>query len=312
MMKFALRALFLAAAALSLVAAVRTVNAQSEVGYQLRYNSGQPIQPIFEGWSKNPDGTFTMHFGYLNRNYVEEVHIPLGQQNNIDPGGPDRGQPTYFYPRVNRRMFNTVVPKDFGKKELIWTLNFRGKSLRAVGWLQPDWEVDSSGGAGRPTSAGENKPPALTIETTHRVTLPGTLVLAATVADDGLPKPRPPGALPRRGSRPWARRRRRSSSRPRIRYEAPINVPQVRLNPRGGMIPPRPPPGLTLGYTIWRGPAAVKFEPQFAVVKDGKATTTLTFTQPGEYVLRARATDGALSDQEELKVTVVAAPTTQP
>ena len=95
-------------------------------------------------------------------------------------------------------------------------------------------------------------------------------------------------------------------------YEAPINVPQVRLNPRGGTIPPRPPPGLTLGYTIWRGPAAVKFEPQFAVVKDGKATTTLTFTQPGEYVLRARATDGALSDQEELKVTVVAAPTTQP
>ena len=72
------------------------------------FSSGQTIQPFFDGWSHHPDGGFDMHFGYLNRNYVEELHIPVGAANRMAPGGPDRGQPTYFYPRTNRR----VVQRD--------------------------------------------------------------------------------------------------------------------------------------------------------------------------------------------------------
>src|SRR5438046_3155401 len=63
----------------------------------IKYNSGQAIQPIFEGWTKNPEGGYQLYFGYLNRNHVEEVSVPVGTENKIDPGGPDRGQPTYFY-----------------------------------------------------------------------------------------------------------------------------------------------------------------------------------------------------------------------
>ncbi|MBT7225926.1 MAG: hypothetical protein HN872_04870, partial [Gammaproteobacteria bacterium] len=38
---------------------------RSHLAYQHKYDSGQTIQPIFQGWSKNEDGTFDMHFGYL-------------------------------------------------------------------------------------------------------------------------------------------------------------------------------------------------------------------------------------------------------
>ena len=88
---------------------------------QLKFNQGQAVQPIFDGWSRNEDGSYTMHFGYLNRNYIEEPHAPIGPLNRIEPGGPDRGQPTYFYPRTNRAKFKVQVPKDFGKNEVVWT-----------------------------------------------------------------------------------------------------------------------------------------------------------------------------------------------
>ena len=35
------------------------------------YHSGQNLQPVFEGWEQNADGSFNMVFGYLNRNYEE-------------------------------------------------------------------------------------------------------------------------------------------------------------------------------------------------------------------------------------------------
>ena len=72
------------------------------------FNAGQTIQPFYDGWAHNPDGSFEMHFGYLNRNYVEEVQVQIGSNNRISPEGPDRGQPNYFYPRVNRRVFSVT------------------------------------------------------------------------------------------------------------------------------------------------------------------------------------------------------------
>ena len=43
-----------------------------------KFNNGQSVQPIFEGWARNPDGTFSMYFGYINRNYVETPAVPVG------------------------------------------------------------------------------------------------------------------------------------------------------------------------------------------------------------------------------------------
>src|SRR5204862_8103273 len=83
---------------------------------QVQYSRGQNVAPVFEGWEHNPDGTYSMVFGYLNRNYEEQVDIPLGNENSVTVGGEvfgDKGQPTHFYPRRQRFQFRVVVPKDW-------------------------------------------------------------------------------------------------------------------------------------------------------------------------------------------------------
>ena len=63
---------------------------------QLRHWSGQSVSPAYEGYDANPDGSFNMWFGYMNRNYEEEPDIPVGPNNSFEPGPADRGQPTHF------------------------------------------------------------------------------------------------------------------------------------------------------------------------------------------------------------------------
>src|SRR5579863_7328365 len=104
-----MRRFLAASAALVLVIAART---------QVQYARGQDVAPVFEGWERNADGTFSMVFGYLNRNYEEELDIPVGPANNIEANAGasgDRGQPTHFYPRRQRFVFRVVVPADWDK-----------------------------------------------------------------------------------------------------------------------------------------------------------------------------------------------------
>jgi hypothetical protein len=93
----------------------------SVVGAQTRftYSSGQILSPAYEGWRAADDGSLTMVFGYMNANWLEEFDIPIGPDNNIEPGGPDQGQPTHFYPRRNPFLFTVKVPKDLGDKEIV-------------------------------------------------------------------------------------------------------------------------------------------------------------------------------------------------
>src|SRR6202521_6410568 len=68
---------------------------------QLRHASGQGVAPVYEGFDVNPDGSYNMWFGYMNRNYEEEVDLPVGPDNTLEPG-VDRGQPTHFAPRRHK------------------------------------------------------------------------------------------------------------------------------------------------------------------------------------------------------------------
>jgi hypothetical protein len=285
-----------------IVAAPRLQAQSNEVTNNFKYISGQDVQPVFEGWSRRPDGSFAMHFGYLNRNYVEEPSIPVGPNNSVEPGGPDRGQPTVFRPRTNRNLFTVVVPKDWGKKELIWTLTVNGKTEKAYGWLQPEWEIDPAGGAnlgGRnDPELKANKAPSVTVNTAPSVALPGTLTLTASYTDDGLPKP----AMTKKAAI--------GQETPALLQggvDAPVNVPQV-AGPSRRRDPSAAPvvQGPTVSWIVWRGPAGVSFEPRTGPVKDGKAQTVATFSKPGEYVLRAIASDRALSASHDVTVTVTA------
>jgi hypothetical protein len=280
---------------------------QNEVDNNFKFNSGQDVQPVFEGWSKNADGSFNMHFGYLNRNWVQELSIPVGPNNNIEPAGPDRGQPTFFYTRTQRNLFTVNVPKDFGKKEVIWTVVANGKTQKAFGWLQPEWEIDPAGGAatGGQTDPDlkKNKPPTITVNAAATVAVGQTMPLNADVVDDGIPKPAP-------AKKPAAGQ----ETPPTLvsSGDTPVNLPQLgpgRAAGRGAAGGIR---GPFVTWMVFRGPASATFESRNIQVKDGKVPNSVAFKVPGEYVLRARASDRILFTDKDVKITVTGGATPQP
>src|SRR4029453_14900494 len=110
----------------------------------IKYNSGQSVQPVFEGWTRNPDGSFSMWFGYMTRNYKEAPDTPPGPNNGFGASGEDMGQPTHFLPRRADTVFKVVVPADWPKdKDLVWTVNYGGQNLKAYGSLWPVWEIEN-------------------------------------------------------------------------------------------------------------------------------------------------------------------------
>jgi hypothetical protein len=279
---------------------------QVEVDNNFKFNSGQSVQPAFEGWSRNDDGTFTFHFGYLNRNWVQELSIPVGPNNNIEPGGPDRGQPTFFYPRTQRNLFRVIVPKDWGKKEVIWTITANGKTEKAFGWLQPEWEIDPAGGAatGGQTSPElkGNKPPVFTLDAPSTIAVGQTVPLVAMVTDDGIPKPAP-------------------AKKPAVGQEtppglvasndAPVNLPQLAPARGAGGGTPGEVRGPFVTWLLFRGPANATFASRNIPVKDGKAASSVAFNVPGEYVLLGRASDRILFVDKLITVTVTGAASRQ-
>ncbi|HEY2150785.1 MAG TPA: hypothetical protein VGH34_08255, partial [Vicinamibacterales bacterium] len=118
--------------------AIHGVRAQT----RFTYSAGQTVSPAYEGWMPTPDG-YTLYFGYMNTNWLQEFDIPVGPANAIEPGGPDQGQPTHFYPRRSPFLFTVKVPKDFGTRELIWTLTANGKTEKAFASLKTDYQIDN-------------------------------------------------------------------------------------------------------------------------------------------------------------------------
>ena len=57
---------------------------------------GSSVTGAYEGWYRNKDGSVSLLVGYFNRNTKQELDIPIGPNNRIEPGGPDQGQPTHF------------------------------------------------------------------------------------------------------------------------------------------------------------------------------------------------------------------------
>ena len=255
---------------------------------QMRYARGQNVAPAFEGWERNPDGTISMVFGYLNRNYEEEVDIPIGPNNRLDLGGDDRGQPTHFYPRRQRFVFRVVVPGDWDKnRRLQWTLTSRGRTDVAKGWLQPEWELNPgviSENAGGGVLEEGNQPPSIKGSSAQAFTMgsPGTVTVSAT--DDGLPKP-------------IVRRSTTNATPDAAAANADVNLRRRRAE------------GLRIRWIQYRGPGKVTFDPPNVPAVYGKPvdlTSKVSFSAPGTYLLRAIAGDGQLESIHEVSVTVSA------
>jgi hypothetical protein len=247
---------------------------------QTKFASGQDVVPVFEGWLKNADGGFTFVFGYFNRNFKEEPVNPAGPDNKLEPGPVDRGQPTYFLPRRQSFLFRVQVPKDWGQKELVWSLTVNGRTEKAFASLLPEEEITErmimTRGGLFPGDDDPNKPPQISISPVGSASVGKPVTLTAMVTDDGLPKPRAARA-PKAGA-------------------APAQSNGAGARPRGG---------LSVTWLEYRGPAKVVFESVGPIaVNGGQAIATAQFPEPGTYVLRATASDGALSTRTEITVVV--------
>jgi hypothetical protein len=251
-----------------------------------KFNSGQDVQPYFEGWIRNKDGSFDMVFGYLNRNWQEELAIAAGPDNIVEPGGPDRGQPTYFLPRRQGWVYRVRVPADFGKSVVTWTIKANGKTQKAFGELLPVEEITEriimTRGNLNPGDDDPNKPPSIAVEPVTGASIEAPATLTATVTDDGLPKPRAPAPT------------RTQSTGDATRIQAQANS--------SGAARPR---GLTVTWMQLRGPAKARFDPSGPIaVAGGKAATQVRFVERGTYLLRAIANDGALATPADVTITV--------
>lgn len=297
-------------------------------GQQLSYSRGQNVSPAFEGWEANDDGSFNMLFGYMNRNWEEDVDVPIGSENAISPGADDQGQPTHFQPRRNRFVFKVRVPAEWGNKELVWTLTTKGRTERAYATLRTDFKVDNLVQASEQGALGigisspavrANQPPTISLDGGDRraqVGQPLTLVSFAT--DDGVPRPRygPGSASAERAAK------------------AAGTTPVPRGTEQYDAATQRPPTAITVGSQtglrhscfVYRGAGRVAFTPPQAktwedtraganspwaprwmapaIPADGKFVVSVTFADPGAYTIRCLASDGALNTAQDVFVTV--------
>jgi hypothetical protein len=160
---------------------------------QLRHWNGQGLAPVYEGFDINPDGSYNMWFGYMNRNFEEELDVPAGADNKFEPGPADRGQPTHFDTRRHKDVFRVVVPKDFGENKLVWTVMVRGKAESITATLNRVWQIDRdrTTRGGNSQSIDSNHPPTVTVQpTTLSIAQGGSARISVSATDDGLPKRR--------------------------------------------------------------------------------------------------------------------------
>jgi hypothetical protein len=318
-------------AALAFIAVPAIAGAQS-----LSYRSGQNVAPAYEGWEEEPDGTKYFLFGYMNRNWEEEIDVPVGAENGFSPGAADQGQPTHFLPRRNRFVFRVKVPAGFSATdELVWTLTTHGVTEKAFASLREDYKVDDvvkaseTGALGAGSSSPEvraNKQPVVKIEgeKTRTAIVGQPLELVAIVTDDGIPKRRSGGgssAVANRGSTAAARPAEPDPGQAAERLQRAMMRPPSRITVGKNV-------GLHLSWFTYRSPedAPVTYDPAQikpwedtraganspwapiwippAIPEDGKIPVKVTFTKPGTYVIRALADDGALTGGEDVTVTV--------
>lgn len=153
--------------------------------------NGQSVAPVYDGFEINPDGTYSMWFGYFNRNREERIDVPVGPQNRFDPEPSDRGQPTHFVPLWQKSVFRVIVSKDWGEKKLTWTLTTHGQTHQVTATLHRSSMIDRQKETLEGGAEGENKAPTVIVgpkAQTIAVSARASFTVSAT--DDGKPENR--------------------------------------------------------------------------------------------------------------------------
>jgi hypothetical protein len=236
-----------------------------QLPFEPAHDSGQSITGAFEGWYATKDGSFRILVGYYNRNLKQELDIPAGANNRIEPGGPDQGQPTHFLPGRQWGIFTIAVPKGAEDKHLTWTIVANGQATVIPLNLKAPWEIAPF------AEASGNAPPFIGFAETGPFAQgpAGSSIAVSTSLSEPLP--------------------------------LNLWVADDAVAPAAGQRPKTP--AATVAWSKFRGPGSVTFANDRPPVENtefhapptahfsGKASTTATFSEPGEYVLRVVAND---------------------
>ena len=245
------------------------LSAQSTAIPAPRRGAGDSVTGAYEGWYYNPDGSRTFLVGYYNRNSQQELDIPIGPNNRIEPGGPDMGQPTHFMPGRNWGMFTVNAPKEFKPADsYVWTIVANGQSTSIPLRLNADYVMS-------PFSeiAVGNTPPAIKFDPAGK-TFQGPLASLATATSMSA-SVAAPLTLP-----VWV-----SDD---MKFTSGTNAP-----PAGSRSP------VSVRWTKYRGAGSVTFDkarPELQKVSggapfNGKADATVKFSEAGDYVLHITGND---------------------
>jgi hypothetical protein len=238
---------------------------------------GASVTPAFEGWFENPDGTESYLIGYYNRNTEQEIDVPIGPNNHFEPGNPDQGQPTHFLPRRRYGMFVVTRPKGSLKTEkLWWVLTVNGVTNKVPFYSHIDYNISPLRSSEESPNGSFNVPPTLRFDErgpsfqgpiatpvkalSRTATVGAPMPLTIWADDDGL-------------------------------YSTGANAPMSGT-----------PQLVTLTVSKYRGPGQVAVadaRPKLETLKGGKPleaysgrlATSVTFGQPGEYLLHVNAND---------------------
>jgi len=264
-------------ALLVIVAAGTLLAAQTQLPSTPQKQFGASVTPAFEGWYDNADGSHTFLIGYYSRNTVAEVDVPIGPNNHFEPGNPDMGQPTHFLPSRHYGMFTFTMPKEFGKNQKItWMLTVNGVTSAVPFHMSPDYNVTPLRSSEQGPDGGYNLPPSIRFlekgspyigpiasmtNLVSRTVLFGSSLPLDIWADDD------------------------------ARYSTGANAPM-----NGSRQP------VTLTISKYRGPGQVTLgeaKLKFETLKGGKpgepyagkASTTVNFSEAGNYMLHVTAND---------------------
>lgn len=286
-----------AAAAIVTMSLLTVVPSSAQLPLEPPREAGQSVTPAFEGWFQNEDGSYTLLVGYFNRNTRQTLDIPIGPNNRIEPGGPDQGQPTHFLTRRQWGVLSVRVPKDFGDKRLTWTIVSNGKTQSIPIGLIKGYQVEPY-----KEQAQGNTPPKIRFEEKGKDHMgPPRGIMATYSATVGTPMT----------LTMWANDDAHTDEAEELTAQAAARAAAAAA--AAGATPPTPGAGAQPpagrggagrgGFAVapirvvlskYRGPGEVKFEnatPTVDVKANGRTSTTVTFSAPGEYWLRAQVND---------------------
>ena len=250
---------------------------------------GLAIIPFMEGWYANEDGSVTVSFGYHNRN-TEDVVIPLGEGNRIEPAQLGGMQPEIYFSGRHPGVFAVTIPASMQDESVWWHIKTgnlealkvpgeRGSNAyeldrnpRPQGSVQPHiWFEDGNRGSG---------PEGVVATSTKTIAVGAALTLEVETEDPSVRDPSNPlFAKPLDTRVIWYKHQGPGE----VSFTEHASTPFITTPAKStrGMIPAAP---ARVAIPAGKGPARV----------------LATFSEPGEYMIRARLDNWKSSDSDGL------------